>query len=57
MAQQHSPKLQPGSAASQPGPPATEPSPAASQPHPVAQQSPVSQLPAPPPQTYTHESR
>nr|XP_046235266.1 membrane-associated guanylate kinase, WW and PDZ domain-containing protein 2a isoform X4 [Scatophagus argus] len=53
MAQQHSPKIQP---ASQPNPAVTEPNPAVSQPNPVPHQSPVTQLPAPPPQTYAHES-
>ncbi|XP_019133998.2 membrane-associated guanylate kinase, WW and PDZ domain-containing protein 2a isoform X2 [Larimichthys crocea] len=57
MAQQHSPKIQPSSAASQPNPPVTEPSPPVSQPNPIPHQSPVTQLPAPPPQTYPHESR
>ncbi|XP_071358730.1 membrane-associated guanylate kinase, WW and PDZ domain-containing protein 2a isoform X13 [Trachinotus anak] len=57
MAQQHSPKTQPSMAASQPNPAATEPSPPISQPNPIPHQSPVTQLPAPPPQTYTHESR
>ncbi|XP_071358720.1 membrane-associated guanylate kinase, WW and PDZ domain-containing protein 2a isoform X4 [Trachinotus anak] len=56
MAQQHSPKTQPSMAASQPNPAATEPSPPISQPNPIPHQSPVTQLPAPPPQTYTHES-
>ncbi|XP_051248323.1 membrane-associated guanylate kinase, WW and PDZ domain-containing protein 2a isoform X4 [Dicentrarchus labrax] len=56
MAQQHSPKIQPISAASQPNPAATEPNPSVSQPNPMPHQSPVTQLPAPPPQTYTHES-
>ncbi|XP_019134003.2 membrane-associated guanylate kinase, WW and PDZ domain-containing protein 2a isoform X11 [Larimichthys crocea] len=56
MAQQHSPKIQPSSAASQPNPPVTEPSPPVSQPNPIPHQSPVTQLPAPPPQTYPHES-
>ncbi|XP_035529930.1 membrane-associated guanylate kinase, WW and PDZ domain-containing protein 2a isoform X2 [Morone saxatilis] len=57
MAQQHSPKIQPISTASQPNPAATEPNPSVSQPNPMPHQSPVTQLPAPPPQTYTHESR
>ncbi|XP_018536437.1 membrane-associated guanylate kinase, WW and PDZ domain-containing protein 2a isoform X3 [Lates calcarifer] len=56
MAQQHSPKTQPNIAASQPNPPVTEPNPPVSQPNPVPHHSPVTQLPAPPPQTYTHES-
>ncbi|KAM3858834.1 membrane-associated guanylate kinase, WW and PDZ domain-containing protein 2a [Diretmus argenteus] len=67
MAQQHSPQTQtqtqPGPAASQPSPgapqpspAATEPSPLASQPSPMPHQSPVTQLPTPPPQIYTHES-
>ncbi|XP_056223097.1 membrane-associated guanylate kinase, WW and PDZ domain-containing protein 2a isoform X9 [Seriola aureovittata] len=57
MAQQHSPKTQPSMAASQPNPAVTEPNPSVSQPNPIPHQSPVTQLPAPPPQTYTHESR
>ncbi|KAG7225623.1 hypothetical protein INR49_005029, partial [Caranx melampygus] len=57
MAQPHSPKTQPSSSAPQPNPPATEANPAISQPNPIPHQSPVTQLPAPPPQTYTHESR
>ncbi|KAK9525806.1 hypothetical protein VZT92_016484 [Zoarces viviparus] len=57
MAQQHSPKTQPGAAASHPNPAVTEPNPAVSQPNPMPHQSPVTQLPAPPPQTYPHESR
>ncbi|XP_068162660.1 membrane-associated guanylate kinase, WW and PDZ domain-containing protein 2a isoform X10 [Antennarius striatus] len=63
MAQQHSPKIQPNSAAAQPDPAAPEPSPPTSQPNPpvsqpnaVPHQSPVTQLPTPPAQTYTHES-
>nr|XP_020472431.1 membrane-associated guanylate kinase, WW and PDZ domain-containing protein 2 isoform X4 [Monopterus albus] len=56
MAQQHSPKTQPGIAASQPNPAATEPSLSAGQANPMPHQSPVTQLPAPPPQTYTYES-
>ncbi|KAM4569468.1 membrane-associated guanylate kinase, WW and PDZ domain-containing protein 2a isoform 4-T4 [Odontesthes bonariensis] len=55
MAQQHSPKAQPNTAASQSGQAATEPNPSANQPNLVPHQSPVTQLPAPPPQTYTHE--
>lgn len=54
MAQQHSPKIQPNTAASQPNP---EPNPSVSQPNPMPHQSPVTHLPAPPPPTYTHESR
>ncbi len=57
MAQQHSPKSQPNTAASQPNAAATEPNPSVIQPNPMPHQSPVTQLPAPPPQTYTHESR
>ncbi|XP_074482544.1 membrane-associated guanylate kinase, WW and PDZ domain-containing protein 2a isoform X2 [Sebastes fasciatus] len=57
MAQQHSPKTQPSTAASQPNPAATEPNPSATQPNPMPHQSPATQLPAPPPQTYAHESR
>uniref|UniRef100_UPI0037E97894 membrane-associated guanylate kinase, WW and PDZ domain-containing protein 2a n=1 Tax=Semicossyphus pulcher TaxID=241346 RepID=UPI0037E97894 len=56
LAQQHSPKNQPSSAASLPNPAATEPSPPANQTNPAPHQSPATQLPAPPPQTYTHES-
>ncbi|XP_039998832.1 membrane-associated guanylate kinase, WW and PDZ domain-containing protein 2a isoform X3 [Xiphias gladius] len=56
MAQQHSPKNQPSMAASQPNPAVSEPNPSVSQPNPIPHQSPVTQLPAPPPQTYTHES-
>ncbi|XP_037615842.1 membrane-associated guanylate kinase, WW and PDZ domain-containing protein 2a isoform X5 [Sebastes umbrosus] len=56
MAQQHSPKTQPSTAASQPNPAATEPNPSVSQPNPMPHQSPATQLPAPPPQTYAHES-
>ncbi|XP_068442121.1 membrane-associated guanylate kinase, WW and PDZ domain-containing protein 2a isoform X6 [Clinocottus analis] len=59
MAQQHSPKTQPSAAAaaSQPGPAVTEPIlPSLSQPGAMPHQSPVTQLPAPPPQTYAHES-
>ncbi|XP_029317463.1 membrane-associated guanylate kinase, WW and PDZ domain-containing protein 2a isoform X2 [Cottoperca gobio] len=57
MAQQHSPKTQPCTAASQPNPAVTEANPAVSQPNPMPHQSPVTQLPTPPPPTYTHESR
>lgn len=56
MAQQHSPKTQPSVSASLPTSAVSEPSPPVSQPNPVPHQSPVTQLPAPPPQTYTHES-
>ncbi|XP_031714720.1 membrane-associated guanylate kinase, WW and PDZ domain-containing protein 2a isoform X9 [Anarrhichthys ocellatus] len=56
MAQQHSPKTQPGAAASHPNPAVTEPNPSVGQPNPMPHQSPVTQLPAPPPQTYPHES-
>ncbi|XP_047192337.1 membrane-associated guanylate kinase, WW and PDZ domain-containing protein 2a isoform X12 [Scophthalmus maximus] len=57
MAQQHSPKTQPGVAPPQPSPVAAEANPPVSQPSPMRHQSPVTQLPAPPPQTYPHESR
>ncbi|XP_047194556.1 membrane-associated guanylate kinase, WW and PDZ domain-containing protein 2a isoform X13 [Hippoglossus stenolepis] len=57
MAQQHSPKTQPSIVASEPSPAATELNPSVSQPNPVPHQSPVTQLPAPPPPTYIHESR
>ncbi|XP_044042244.1 membrane-associated guanylate kinase, WW and PDZ domain-containing protein 2a isoform X14 [Siniperca chuatsi] len=57
MAQQHSPKIQPSTASSQLNPAVTEPNPSVSQPNPMPHQSPVTQLPAPPPQNYTHESR
>ncbi|XP_053270626.1 membrane-associated guanylate kinase, WW and PDZ domain-containing protein 2a [Pleuronectes platessa] len=56
MAQQHSPKTQPGIVASEPSPAATELNPSVGQPNPVPHQSPVTQLPAPPPPTYVHES-
>ncbi|XP_034434015.1 membrane-associated guanylate kinase, WW and PDZ domain-containing protein 2a isoform X5 [Hippoglossus hippoglossus] len=56
MAQQHSPKMQPSIVASEPSPAATELNPSVSQPNPVPHQSPVTQLPAPPPPTYIHES-
>ncbi|AWO98183.1 putative membrane-associated guanylate kinase WW and PDZ domain-containing protein 2 [Scophthalmus maximus] len=56
MAQQHSPKTQPGVAPPQPSPVAAEANPPVSQPSPMRHQSPVTQLPAPPPQTYPHES-
>ncbi|XP_077956544.1 membrane-associated guanylate kinase, WW and PDZ domain-containing protein 2a isoform X7 [Gasterosteus aculeatus] len=53
MAQQHSPKTQPGAAAaSQPGPAGTDPD----RPGPATHQSPAAQPPAPPPPTYAHES-
>ncbi|KAM9705825.1 membrane-associated guanylate kinase, WW and PDZ domain-containing protein 2a isoform 4-T4 [Menidia menidia] len=51
MVQPHSPKAQPNSTACQSGQAPAEPNPSLHQPH----QSPVTQLPAPPPQTYTHE--
>lgn len=57
MAHQHSPKAQLNTAASLSNQAVTEPSPSASQPNPMPHQSPVTQLPAPTPQTYTHESR
>ncbi|XP_041819665.1 membrane-associated guanylate kinase, WW and PDZ domain-containing protein 2a isoform X2 [Chelmon rostratus] len=57
LAQQHSPKIQPSAAGSQPNPALTDPNPSVNQPNPMPHQSPVTQLPAPPPQTYTHESR
>ncbi|XP_078099081.1 LOW QUALITY PROTEIN: membrane-associated guanylate kinase, WW and PDZ domain-containing protein 2a [Sander vitreus] len=56
MAQQHSPKTQPSTAASLPNPAVTEPNPLVNQPNPMPHQSPVTQLSAPPPQTYPHES-
>uniref|UniRef100_A0AAX7SJY6 Membrane-associated guanylate kinase, WW and PDZ domain-containing protein 1 n=1 Tax=Astatotilapia calliptera TaxID=8154 RepID=A0AAX7SJY6_ASTCA len=56
MAHQHSPKAQLNTAASLSNQAVTEPSPSASQPNPMPHQSPVTQLPAPTPQTYTHES-
>ncbi|XP_047430996.1 membrane-associated guanylate kinase, WW and PDZ domain-containing protein 2a isoform X4 [Mugil cephalus] len=56
MAQQHSPKVQPNAAPSQCNQAATEPNPSAVQPNPAPHQSPVTQLPVPPPQTYAHES-
>uniref|UniRef100_A0A3P8VA26 Membrane-associated guanylate kinase, WW and PDZ domain-containing protein 1 n=1 Tax=Cynoglossus semilaevis TaxID=244447 RepID=A0A3P8VA26_CYNSE len=68
MAQQHSPKTQPGVAATSQlntttmtateanPPPPPPPPPPVSPSNPVNHQSPVTQLPAPPPQTYTHES-
>ncbi|XP_041833229.1 membrane-associated guanylate kinase, WW and PDZ domain-containing protein 2a isoform X3 [Melanotaenia boesemani] len=49
MAQQKSPKSQPNTTQSSQA--VTEPH----QPNPVSNQSPATQLPAPPPQTYTHE--
>ncbi|XP_063761858.1 membrane-associated guanylate kinase, WW and PDZ domain-containing protein 2a isoform X2 [Eleginops maclovinus] len=57
MAMQHSPKTQPAPTASQPNAVAPDPNLPVSQPNPVPHQSPVTQLPAPPPPTYTHESR
>ncbi|KAI9543115.1 Membrane-associated guanylate kinase, WW and PDZ domain-containing protein 2 [Dissostichus eleginoides] len=57
MAVQHSPKTPPAPAASQPNAAAPDPNPPVSQPNPAPHQSPVTQLPAPPPPTYTHESR
>ncbi|XP_039891453.1 membrane-associated guanylate kinase, WW and PDZ domain-containing protein 2a isoform X4 [Simochromis diagramma] len=56
MAHQHSPKAQLNTAASLSNQAVTEPSPSASQLNPMPHQSPVTQLPAPTPQTYTHES-
>ncbi|XP_054862764.1 membrane-associated guanylate kinase, WW and PDZ domain-containing protein 2a isoform X4 [Amphiprion ocellaris] len=55
MAQQNSPKTQPNAAASQSNQAVTEANPSVVQPNPMPHQSPVTQLPAPPPQTYTHE--
>uniref|UniRef100_A0A3Q2TJP7 Membrane associated guanylate kinase, WW and PDZ domain containing 2a n=1 Tax=Fundulus heteroclitus TaxID=8078 RepID=A0A3Q2TJP7_FUNHE len=55
MAQQHSPKVQPNTAASQSSQAPAEPNPSAAQPNPAPHQSPVTQLPVPPPQTYTHD--
>ncbi|XP_036005251.1 membrane-associated guanylate kinase, WW and PDZ domain-containing protein 2a isoform X3 [Fundulus heteroclitus] len=55
MAQQHSPKAQPNTAASQSSQAPAEPNPSAAQPNPAPHQSPVTQLPVPPPQTYTHD--
>ncbi|XP_015247757.1 PREDICTED: membrane-associated guanylate kinase, WW and PDZ domain-containing protein 2-like [Cyprinodon variegatus] len=55
MAHQHSPKVQPNTAASQSNQAPAEPNPTAAQPNPAPHQSPVTQLPAPPPQTYTHD--
>ncbi|KAL3977192.1 vomeronasal 2 receptor [Sarotherodon galilaeus] len=57
MAHQHSPKAQLNTAASQSNQVVTEPTPSVSQPNPMPHQSPVTQLPAPTPQTYTHEGR
>ncbi|XP_076015043.1 membrane-associated guanylate kinase, WW and PDZ domain-containing protein 2a isoform X2 [Genypterus blacodes] len=57
MAAQHSPKVQPGGPTSQPGPAATDPSPSVGHHSPKPHQSPVTQLTAPPPPTYAHESR
>uniref|UniRef100_A0A672ZF97 Membrane-associated guanylate kinase, WW and PDZ domain-containing protein 1 n=1 Tax=Sphaeramia orbicularis TaxID=375764 RepID=A0A672ZF97_9TELE len=57
MAHQHSPKTQPSTtSASQSSSAPTEPGQSVSQPNPMPHQSPATQLPAPPPQTYTHES-
>ncbi|XP_034719898.1 membrane-associated guanylate kinase, WW and PDZ domain-containing protein 2a isoform X6 [Etheostoma cragini] len=56
MAQQHSPKTQPSTTASLPNTAVTEPDPLVNQPNLMPHQSPVTQLPTPPPQTYTHES-
>ncbi|XP_029901676.1 membrane-associated guanylate kinase, WW and PDZ domain-containing protein 2a isoform X2 [Myripristis murdjan] len=47
---------QPSSAVSEPSPAISQPNPMVTQPSPMPHQSPVTQLPAPPPQTYTHES-
>ncbi|XP_043964628.1 membrane-associated guanylate kinase, WW and PDZ domain-containing protein 2a isoform X13 [Gambusia affinis] len=55
MAQQHSPKAQPNAAASQSNPAPVEPHPSATQPNPAPHHSPVTQLPVPPPQSYTHD--
>ncbi|XP_054876333.1 membrane-associated guanylate kinase, WW and PDZ domain-containing protein 2a isoform X2 [Poeciliopsis prolifica] len=55
MAQQHSPKAQPNAAASQSNPAPAEPHPSAAQPNPAPHHSPVTQLPVPPPQSYTHD--
>ncbi|XP_078798042.1 membrane-associated guanylate kinase, WW and PDZ domain-containing protein 2a isoform X8 [Oryzias latipes] len=55
MAQPHSPKTQINSTAPQPSQTGTEPSLPVSQTNPVPHHSPVTQLPAPPPQTYTHD--
>ncbi|XP_070404193.1 membrane-associated guanylate kinase, WW and PDZ domain-containing protein 2a isoform X4 [Nothobranchius furzeri] len=52
MAQQHSPKVHSNPAASQPSLAPTEPN---LQPNSVPHQSPLTQLPAPPPQTYAHD--
>ncbi|XP_054876334.1 membrane-associated guanylate kinase, WW and PDZ domain-containing protein 2a isoform X3 [Poeciliopsis prolifica] len=57
MAQQHSPKAQPNAAASQSNPAPAEPHPSAAQPNPAPHHSPVTQLPVPPPQSYTHDGR
>ncbi|KAM9328026.1 membrane-associated guanylate kinase, WW and PDZ domain-containing protein 2a [Pholidichthys leucotaenia] len=56
MAQQNSPKAHPNTTASQSNQAMTEPSPLVSQANPAPHHSPVTQLPAPTPQTYTHES-
>ncbi|MED6272922.1 Membrane-associated guanylate kinase, WW and PDZ domain-containing protein 2, partial [Characodon lateralis] len=55
MAQQHSPKAQPNTAASQSSQAPAETYFSAAQPNPAPHQSPVTQLPVPPPQTYTHD--
>ncbi|XP_028286483.1 membrane-associated guanylate kinase, WW and PDZ domain-containing protein 2a isoform X12 [Parambassis ranga] len=56
MAHQHSPKTQPSTAGSQSNQPAaTDQNSSAGQPNLAPHQSPVTQLPAPPPQTYAHE--
>uniref|UniRef100_A0A8C7X5G1 Membrane-associated guanylate kinase, WW and PDZ domain-containing protein 1 n=1 Tax=Oryzias sinensis TaxID=183150 RepID=A0A8C7X5G1_9TELE len=57
MAQPHSPKTQINSTAPQPSQTGTEPGLPVSQTNPVPHHSPVTQLPAPPPQTYTHDGR
>ncbi|XP_016528514.1 membrane-associated guanylate kinase, WW and PDZ domain-containing protein 2a isoform X5 [Poecilia formosa] len=56
MAQQRSPKVQPNAAASQSNQAPVESHPSAAQPNPAPHHSPVTQLPVPPPQTYTHDS-
>ncbi|XP_069567175.1 membrane-associated guanylate kinase, WW and PDZ domain-containing protein 2a isoform X10 [Brachyistius frenatus] len=55
MAQQHSPKVLPNTAASQSNQVLPEPNPSVSQANPMPHQSPVTQRPAPPPQNYAHE--
>ncbi|MEQ2205224.1 hypothetical protein XENOCAPTIV_027533, partial [Xenoophorus captivus] len=57
MAQQHSPKAQPNTAASQSSQAPAETYFSAAQHNPAPHQSPVTQLPVPPPQTYTHDGR